>query len=339
MAPYQPAAPPAPNLQRDPFATQASAMAMQPQVITDAGPALEIPEEKKSHLKLIIVLIITAAIPLVLGWACGRIYGARILFNRTIDDASRIKKGVVKISALNRKLAIIIAESRARNKGKVLYDDKLLEDLKDVRLTSAFANPEKAKKQQDELFRTNYAMMEDISINRLFNYYNNTLRLLLEIESFLQKTNLTKDLIKSYSTEADKGQKKYGIVFAEDAGKYYLGSLVEVGNIICLDKEAKECSKDKIEGFQIRTGISGAWSPRPGKPTGKQKITEIVIPIIPDTNWQQVAVGRRGYLAYKAYRLGYARMSAIAALLARDEKALMQDLGKAAGREKIFAPL
>jgi hypothetical protein len=327
------------DLSRNPFATAAPAATQAPQVITDAGPLVEIPEEKKSPTKLIILLVITAAIPLFVGWACGRIYGARILFNKTIDDAARIKKEVAKISALNKKIAGALAESRVRFRGKVLYDEKLLEDLKDIRLSSAFADPEKAKKRQDELFRTNYAMMEDIAINRLFNYYNNTLRLLMQMEVFLQKTNRSRELIKSYSDQQGaQGLKKYGIVFAEDAGNYYLGQLVEVGNIVCEDKAAKECKKDQIEGFMIRSGVSGSWAPRIGKPKGKHKITEIVIPIIPDENWRQVAVGRRGYLAFKEYTLGYARMSAIAALLARDEKSLTQDLGKAAGVEKLFAP-
>lgn len=342
MAPPPQYAPPAPDLRRDPFSGQSMVAYQQPQVITDAGPLVDIPQEKKSPVAMIIILVVTALIPMGVGWACGRIYGARLLFNRTIDDAARIQESTGKISETNKKIVDVLAESRERNKGAVLYDDKFVEDLKDVLRASPQANPEKAKKRQDELFRTNYAMMEDIVIDRLFNYYNNTLRLYMELESFLQMVEQNKDLIQDYSKEEGEegGQKKYGIVFAEDAGRYFLGSLVEVGNIVCEDQAAKECPRDKISGFQVRSSLSGSWAPRIGKPsTTKDKITDIVIPIIPDDNWRQVAVGKRGYLAFQDYKRGYLTLAAICALLQRDEKALMQDLGKAANREKVFAPL
>lgn len=337
----QPAQPAQPDVRRDPFAAQQPMMApQQPQVISDAGPLLDIPEEKKSPVKLIIILVITALIPLVVGWACGRIYASRLLFNATIDDAGRIREQVNKMKGVNDKLAAVFAESRARNKNKVKWDKQLIEDLKDVLRSAPLANQEKARKEQDKLFRTNYAMMEDIAINRLFQYFNNSIRLFAEIESFIQKTDRAKDMIKAYEKESGEQERKYGVVFAEDAGRYYLGQLVQVGNIVCADENAKECRKDQIQGFMVRTGMSGSWSPRIGKPmTKNQRITEIVIPIIPDKNWQSVASCKRGYMAFQEYRRGYLTISAITSLLDRDVKTLLQDLGKAAGREKLFAPI
>ncbi len=217
-----------------------------------------------------------------------------------------------------------------------------MEELKDVLRASPHASPEKAKKRQDELFRTNYAMMEDITINRLFQYYNNTLRLYQELEIFIQKTDRNKDLIKAFSDAQGKGgDKKYGIVFASDEGKYFLGSLVEVGNIVC-EEEGKgaNCPKAKIGGFMVRSNFSGSWAPRIGKPgSSSQNFTEIVIPIIPDQNWRSVATGKKGRLAFQDYKRGYLTLSAISSLLIRGEKMLIQDLGKASNREKLFAPL
>ncbi len=312
-----------------------------PQVITDAGPLVEIPEEKKSPLRLIIVLIITALIPLCVGYACGRIYGARLLFNRTIEDASRIKTETQKIIATNKKLGSVIAGTREKNKGKLLYDETLLEELKDILRASPHASPQKAKKRQDALFRTNYAMMEDITINRLFSYYNNTLRLYQQLESFLQKTERNKDLIKAFSdAQGASGDKKYGVVFASDEGNYYLGQLVEVGNIVCTDEKARDCPKNKIGGFMVRSNFSGSWAPRIGKPMeAKQKFTDIIVPIIPDNNWRSVATGKKGRLQFQDYKRGYLMLSALVSLLKRDEKTLVQDLGKAANREKLFTPI
>ena len=342
MAPPQPAAPAGPDLSRDPFAAAPPPRAAQPEVITDAGPLVDVPTEKKSRIGLIILLVITAGIPLVVGWSCGRIYHARVLFNKTITDASGIKTEVVKLVKLNRRLVGVLSETRTRNKGKVLYDEQMIEDLKDILRASPLANPKKAKKSQEKLFRTNYAMMEDMTIYRLFDYYNNSLRLLSGIETFLQKTNRTKELIGSYSKESakKKGSRKYGLVFSEDRGQYYLGELVELGNIICEDPAlGARCPAEKIQGFRVRTGLSGQWQDRKGKPSEPKKITEIVIPINPETpTWKEVAVGRRGYLAFREYVMGYGRLAGIASRLRRDEKTLIQDLGKQANREKLFDP-
>ena len=135
-----------------------------------------------------------------------------------------------------------------------------------------------------------------------------------------------------------RGLQKFGIVLSSDEGRYFLGSLVEVGNIVCAKPEAKECKKDDIKGFMVRSG-SGPWQARPGKPDKKKgEISEIVIPITPDENWQRVAVGKKGYMEYREYAGGLGRLQAIVGLLNRDEKPLMQDLSKAGNRVKVFAP-
>ncbi len=336
----EPAPQPAPpDLRRDPFAAQPPPAAAQPayQGIVDAGPPLEIPEEKKSYTKLIILLVITALIPLLLGWACGRIYGARVLFNRGIDSANQIKSEVAKIAKVNKSLAIALAQSRVRNKNKILFDKELLEELKAIMVkNSTVANPERARKMQEKLFKNDYSMMDDIVIDRLFNYYNNTIRLYYTIEQFDKKVNAAGDLLQKYSEVAKMGRQKYGIVFAQDAGQYYLGALVEVGNIVCADPEAKVCPRDKVDGFMVRMNPGSAWSSRKGK---AKKMTEVVIPIMPDKNWTRVTSGRPGYLEFREYVMGYRELATICALLYRDAKPLMQDLGKAGGRPKVFAPL
>jgi hypothetical protein len=334
----QPAAqPPPPDVRRDPFAQAAPVRHAAAAPIVDAGPPIEIPKEKKRPTKLIIAFIIVALVPLMVGYACGRIYASRVLFNKGIEDAGKIKNQVEQLAKINKRVAEVLHESRVRNQNKIRYDGKLIEDLKEILRASPDANAEKAKKRQDELFRTNYAMMESIVIDRLFNYYNNTIRLMAELEDFLRKAEDAKELLEKYADEISKEERKYGVVFAEDAGKYYLAQMVEVGDIVCTDPKAKSCAKEDINGFMVRTGMGGAWAPRPGKPGGKAgRITEIVIPIIPDEFFRQVVVGRPGYLAFKDFVNQYGRMAAIAGVLGRDERELMKDLGKAAGRDRLF---
>jgi hypothetical protein len=243
----------------------------------------------------------------------------------------------VEIAKVNVQVAEKMTQATVRAGGltKLKYDETLLEDLKSILRKSPDANPNKAVKRQEALFRTNYAFMEGIVIDRLFKYYNNTIRLMGEMQSFIQKAEASKELIAEYA-KRDTQERKYGVVFAEDAGSYFLGSLVEVGNIVCADERAgNKCKKEDIKGFFVRSG-SGQWAPRTGKPGKEGKITEVVIPIIPDENWRQVAIGKRGYLAYKDYVMRFRRIAAIAAILSKEEKKLKQELSKAANREKVF---
>ena len=55
-------------------------------------------------------------------------------------------------------------------------------------------------------------------------------------------------------------------------------------------------------------------------------------------NWRQIAIGREGYLAYQDYVMRFKNMSAMASQLFQSEKELSRELGKAAGREKLFVP-
>jgi hypothetical protein len=65
----------------------------------------------------------------------------------------------------------------------------------------------------------------------------------------------------------------------------------------------------------------------------------VVIPIIPDENWQRVASCSPGNQAYRDFRMRLGRLSTIAARLSKEEKKLRLNLVKAAGRDKLFIPL
>lgn len=327
-----------PDLKRDPFATASPSMGAAPvyyQPIVDAGPPIDIPVEKKRPTKLIIGILAVVIVFLGLGYATGQIFHARILFNKTIDDANSIKSEVEKIVEENKKIIKALLTSEARNQNKILYDPELLEELSEIARKNT---PDKARKQEENLFRTNYAMMEDILISRLFSYYNNTIRLLEEMQFFIRNAKQDQESIEEYLKDmADSGQRKYGIVFAEDKGSFFLGALVEVGQPICKDKkiDALKCKLNDIEGFMVRAG-SSRWTERSGKPQQGETISDVVIPIIPDENWRQVAMGKKGYLAYKEYVVGFSRMKQILSIIIALEKPLVQDLGKAGGRTKLF---
>ena len=268
-------------------------------------------------LDLLLVLSLIGAALLGTGWACGRIQGARALFNRSIEDAALIESEVQEIGAANRKVAVALYRSQQRNQGRISYDVALIEELKAI--VSSFH----ASQQQARLFRTSYAMMEDMTVSRLFHYYNNTLRLHQHLEALVQAER-SKDLI----VRSEESFSRYGIVLAKDAGKYYLGRLVEVA----MDCAGLAC-RDR---FLVRMTAGGSWQPRPGKPGRDQTIADIVVPIFPDETWRMVApLGRP---EYSEYNRRYLDVVAMCAQLARDEKSLIQDLRRAAKRTKLFAP-
>ena len=279
------------------------------------------------------VKTVAALIPLVVGWSCGRIYGAREIFNRTIKDAKRIKKALDPIVETNKKVANALTQSRVRNKGKKLtYDETLLNELEELLKRASL---KKTKTKQDQIFRTNYARMEDLVVQKLFAYYNNTLRLYAAMQAFVDRAKRNKKAIQEY-VKATAAQRNYGIVAAIDKGNYFLGKLVQVGPPLCKDKK-KKCKDSEVIGFPVRVGSSKKWTMRPGK--SKKGIGEIVIPIIPDEDWRKVAAGKPGYVIYRQYALDFAKMMGLTAVLARDEKELVRGLNKQANRQKLFAPI
>ena len=114
---------------------------------------------------------------IVMGYLFGNISHARVLFNHTLRDAKRIKEEVQKLSKLDEQVMGALVASRRRNPDPTAYDPELVNDLKQVQ-DSALANPLAAKRIEDSLFRTIYAMMDDLLINQLFNYFNNSMRLI-----------------------------------------------------------------------------------------------------------------------------------------------------------------
>ncbi|MCB9557652.1 MAG: hypothetical protein H6707_16200 [Deltaproteobacteria bacterium] len=337
MAP-QPAAAPQPqvDVRRDPFAAQpapAAAAGYAPAYpFVDAGPQLEIPAEKKGPGKWVGIFIGVALIPLVVGWACGRVYNARLVFNKTIDDAKTIQSDLKPLIEVNKKIANALAQAGMRARGKKMnLDETLVGELEELlRLT----DDKETETKQDRIFRTNYARMEDIVIQKLFAYYNNTIKLHAATRNFVAETKRAKDAILKF--QADKTiERKYGIVFASDEVGYYIGQLVEVGLPQCKDKKST-CRGAEVSGFQVRVGESRAWSIRPGK---HKQINQIVVPIMPNEDWRQVVAGRPGYLRYRQYLMGFAEMSRLSGELARDLKSLQDNLQKQTSRQKLFAPI
>lgn len=338
---YQVVAPPA-EVRRDPYAAvQAASPSGHAPLIVDRGPPLAIPETRKSQWPWIGGAVAVLLLGLAAGHASGSIFHARKLYNRTIEDAQRVKQEVEKLAQLDRQVVGAVGESMRRNAQRAAFDAALVTALKELQAASPYANSEGMRRVENTLFRTNYAMMDDLLISRLFNYYNNTLRLVRAVEDFVDHAESKRAQIETYLKEgAESAARKYGIVLVEDKGSFFLGSLVEVGGPYCANEKAtaaQKCSLAEIQGFEVRASGGKTWSRRPGKPAKGGILSDLVVPIVPDAEWQSVAGAKPGFLAHELYLSRLSALVSLSALVEKDRKPLLESLDQQASRPPLFA--
>ncbi|PID37986.1 MAG: hypothetical protein CSA65_00855, partial [Proteobacteria bacterium] len=338
MAPPQPVAAPPPDQRRDPFSAaggQIAAAPAQAQVITDQGPLIDIPKEEKKPFGLIIGVAIVALVAVGVGYAFGGVMHSRKVYNKTVDDAQKIKDSIGKLADVTKKVIDAANEARTRVKAtkKVGFDQKLVDALSKIQASNPLAKPENAKKLETKLFRTNYALMDNMLINRLFKYFNNSLRLLVSIDAFVNYSEKNKKKIEAYLEKVKKdAPRNYGMYFAVDKGKYFIGGLTMISQPVCPDKKAWN-NRDCQMGFLV-SATGEKWTWRPGKPNKEKrtKLADIVVPLPPNDPVMQGLTGKPGRLVFVRYMQLYRQIQAIAALLNHDYTGLKQDLAKQAGK-------
>ena len=336
-----PAAAPA-DPRRDPFAPSAqaapapAAAAPRAQALVDAGPQVELPAERKNLMPLFIGGAIVLLFGTGVGYLVRGITHARGVFNQTIADAKRIEGEVKKLAEVEAKVVTAIKSSTTRNKGSVTYDEQLIKDLKSV-VDGGKAEPlDVQKTQRAALFRTNYARMDDGLIDKLFNYYNDSLRLFTTMRDFVRHAERRKDEVQSFLKQHDAAAGRYAVL-ASDKGRFYEGRLVEVGLPMCGETPATDasCTSSKVTGFQIRAIGSSNWTTHDARPGDNSRYSGLVVPIRPDRSWNAIATAKPGLHAYERYLFHYRGMVRIAALLKQTRKPLLEALRKQSGRTKL----
>ena len=337
----QPSAAPQQPAQQNPFAHAQSQLAMghqTVQVIGNAGPELDIPQEKKRATGLVMGVGAAALVALVVGYGFGGVMHARKVYNLTVDDAKRIKGGVGDLAKVTKKVVDALGESRKRNAKKIVFDQELIDALRAIQQTSPLSKPETAAKLESQLFRTNYALMDDMLISRLFGYFNNSLRLLTTIDSFLNFAEGKKKTIDEFLAAAQKESRNYGLYLAADRNHYYIGGLAQISSPVCQNKKAWKPEANCQLGFLVSTeGQKWAWRPGKPDPKTKTKLSDIIVPVPPTDPVLNSLTGKPGQMDYARYMALYRSMTGIAALLTRDHKPLLQDLGKQANKPKVFS--
>lgn len=323
----QPMAPPL-DPRRDPFAQQQAASLAAyygiGQVLPGSAEGVgDVPISKPQPWGRLGLVAAIAAVILAVGYAAGRVVAGRVNFNMTIDQALRVRD---EVETMSKQLAVLVDtvnQSKETVKGNV--DLEMTEKLGSLR--AGMKTPDTQK-----LFHTNYYFLEDIVIERLFTYYNDTIQLYDEIAKHAKKTEADKEgIINFLKAGAARGDKNYGVTL-DLTGAIPLAHFVEVGQPLCPKPGQVDCNAGELKGFKYRTDSGAGWGERPvkGKPG------EIVVPIQATPFFKSVAAGSPDVFAVKDYARRVANIRVLLGKLVASQKDVLADLKRAADRPKVF---
>jgi hypothetical protein len=207
------------------------------------------------------------------------------------------------------------------------YDPQLISDLEKVKLDP---RPDTSK-----IFRVDYFRLDDVVVDRLFNYYYDSIALYGETERHIKKTKADQESLAAFVNKqaAAGGDHNYGVVF-DTSSKIIVGNLVEVGEQVCKNG-GKDCAAADLEGFKVRSNTGAPWVNRK---SGGKIDTDKVIPLKPTPLMDAVMSGSPDQVRNEAYKQRVANLRAIAGRLSGSQKELFEGMNKAASRPDVFAP-
>lgn len=220
------------------------------------------------------------------------------------------------------------AQRMAKDKKEPLtYDPTLIAELEKIKLDP---RPDTSK-----IFRVDYFRLEDVVVDRLFNYYYDSIALYNETERHIKKTKADQESLAAFATKqgAAGGEKNYGVVF-DTSSKIIVANLVEVGEQVCKNG-GKDCGAADLVGFKVR---SNTGAPLVDRKAGGKLDADKVIPIKPTPLMDTVMSGSPDQVRNEAYKQRVANLRAIAGRLSSSQKELFEGIDKAASRPDVFAP-
>jgi len=324
-----PAAAPAggpPPAAMDPYARmKPAAGGFDLRTIDDGAPAVNVRSGRGK------AVIITAVIVGLAAFALGAGYGIASVGRHNMNTANHAAQTVkAELESMQKTLtqigtAMALSQQRAAAKKDTLsYDPQLITDLEKLKLDP---RPDTGK-----IFRVDYYRLDDVVVDRLFNYYYDSIALYGETERHIKRTKADAESLKTYAEKAAAtDSKNYGVVF-ETGGKVVVGNLVEVGEQVCKNGGA-ECPASDLDGFKVRSNTGAPWVVR--KSSGKLD-SDKVVPLRPTPLMDAVMTGSPAEVRNEAYKQRTANMRAIVARLTASQKELFEGINKAATRPDVF---
>ncbi len=346
-----PMAPPIPNPMAPPMAAPAAAPAAAPS-FDDPFAAMRPPEGKHFDLRPTddgkptisvasrgglagrIILIIAVLIAGGVGFGFGASSVGRRMFNAANYGAKRVKAELDEMQKTVSQIGSAVALSQQRlaaeHKEALSYDAKLISDLESVKLDP--------RPDTSRIFKVNYYLLEDLAVDRLMNYYYDTINLYGEVERHVKRTKADKSTLEAFAAKAAakagedaSKQVNYGVVFSS-SGKLAIGNLVEMGKPVCKGG-AETCGAADMEGFKIRSNTGAPWTDRK---IGPRPEGDKVVPIERTPLFEAVMSGSPEQVRMEQYKQRYNSIRQILARLASTRKELGDAIDKAAARPDLF---
>lgn len=281
-----------------------------------------------------IILIIAVLVSSAVGFGFGASAVGRRMFNAANFGAKRVKAELDEMQKTVTQIGSAVAMSQQRLAGEkkdpLSYDAKLISDLEMVKLDP--------RPDTSRIFKVNYYLLEDLAVDRLMNYYYDTINLYGEVERHIKRTKADKATLEAFvEKQSAKGgddpskQVNYGVVFSS-SGKLAIGNLVEMGKPVCKGG-AETCGAADMEGFKIRSNTGAPWSERKigPKPEGDK-----VVPIERTPLFEAVMSGSPDQVRMEQYKQRYNAIRQILARLGSTRKELGDAIDRAAARPDLF---
>jgi hypothetical protein len=296
----------------------------------DMRPAIHV--GRRGGWGSLLILAVVAIGTAVIGFWFGGISVGRRNFNQTNTAAKVVKEeleGMQKtITEVGQKVAFSQERLLREKKDPMSYDPKLIEELELVKLDP--------RPDTSRMFRVNYAMLPDLAVDRLMNYYYDATALYGEVERHIKRTKADKASLEQFAAKsAEKGgdtaRVNYGVVFLS-SGKLAIANLVEMGKQVCKGG-AETCSAADMEGFQIRSNTGAPWTPRK---TGPKPEGDKVVPIEKTPLFEAVMSGSPEQVRMEQYKQRSNNIRQLLTRLAATKKELGEAIEKAAQRQDLF---
>jgi len=272
----------------------------------------------------LIGMVIVGAAAFALGAGMGMANVGRANMNTANHAAKSVKGELESMQKTLGQIGAAAAMSQQRlakdKKDALSYDPQFIADLERVKLDP---RPDTSK-----IFRVDYYRLPDSDVDRLFNYYYDSVALYNEVERHIKKTKADAESLKSYAEKsAAATSKNYGLVF-DTSGKIIVGNLVEVGDQVCKNG-GKDCGANDLSGFKVRSNTGAPWVDR--KAGGKLEANN-VIPIKPTPLMDAVMSGSPDQVRQEAYKQRTANIRTLVSRLTTTQKELMEGISKDAAR-------
>jgi hypothetical protein len=295
--------------------------------IDDGAPVQNVGSSRSKTV--LIASVIVGAAAFALGGGLGIASVGRANMNTANHAAKAVKGELENMQKKLGEIGLAVARSQQRltaaKKDPLSYDPQLVADLKSIKLDP--------RPNTGTIFRVDFFRLPDADVDKLFNYYYDTIALYNEVERHVRRTDNDAESLKSYAEKtAANASKNYGLVF-DTGGKIAIGTLVEVGEPTCKGgKSGKDCGGD-ITGFKIRSGSGAPWVDRG---VGAKVDGGNVVPIKPNAFMDAVMNGSPDEVRQESYKQRVASISMLVRQLNVMQKDLIEGISKDAARPDIF---